>query len=307
MENTEVHMPVFILASHNFKNKKKRWFARARQEAPRRGSRNMSIDTSVQGIRMLGTPVDILSMESLLTIMERWIHERDRAHWIACTNHHGLMEALRDSSFRQVLESADLNIPDGYRVMKIARRRGLAAQQLTAPDLMDRFCELARQRGYSSYFYGDTEETLGKLMESLTSKHPGLKIAGTLSPPFRPLSPSEEASLIERVNQARPDVLWVGLGLPKQERWIARNLKSLRVPVIAAVGATFKFHSGVVPRAPEFLVRNGFEWAWRLAHEPRRLFRRYVLMGPPFLWNVALERYGLRTYDCGDANSGQTR
>jgi N-acetylglucosaminyldiphosphoundecaprenol N-acetyl-beta-D-mannosaminyltransferase len=265
----------------------------------------MSIDMSVQRIRMLGTPVDILSMESLLTIMERWIHEQDRAHWIACTNHHGLMEALRDNSFRQVLESAALSIPDGYRLMKIARRRGLAAQQLTAPDLMDRFCELARHRGYSSYFYGDTEETLGKLVESLTSKYPGLKIAGTLSPPFRPLSPNEEALLIERVNQARPDVLWVGLGLPKQERWIARNLERLHVPVIAAVGATFKFHSGMVSRAPGWMVRNGYEWVWRIAHEPRRLFRRVVMLGPPFLWNVALEQYGFKTFDCGDTDSGR--
>jgi N-acetylglucosaminyldiphosphoundecaprenol N-acetyl-beta-D-mannosaminyltransferase len=268
-----------------------------------KGIANMSNDMSVQRIPILGTPVDILSMESLLTTMERWIHERDRAHWIACTNSHGLMEALRDNSFRQVLESADLSIPDGYRLMKIARRRGLAAQQLTAPDLMDRFCELARHRGYSSYFYGDTEETLGKLMESLTSKYPGLKIAGTMSPPFRPLLPSEEASLIERVNQARPDVLWVGLGLPKQERWIARNLKRLHVPVVAAVGATFKFHSGIVPRAPRWMVRNGYEWVWRTAHEPRRLFRRVVLLGPPFLWNVALERYGLKNFGYGEASS----
>ncbi len=265
----------------------------------------MSIDMSVRRVPILGTPVDFLPMESLLTIMEGWIHERDRAHWIACTNSHGLMEALRDNSFRQVLKSADLSIPDGYRLMKIARRRGHAAQQLTAPDLMDRFCELAQHRQYSSYFYGDTEETLGKLVERLTSKYPRLKIAGTLSPPFRPLLPSEEESLIERVNQARPDVLWVGLGLPKQERWIARNLKWLRVPVIAAVGATFKFHSGMVPRAPEWMVRNGYEWVWRTAHEPRRLFRRVVLLGPPFLWNVALERYGLKTFGGGDGDPGR--
>jgi N-acetylglucosaminyldiphosphoundecaprenol N-acetyl-beta-D-mannosaminyltransferase len=265
----------------------------------------MSTHTKVRRIPILGTRVDFLSMESLLTIMERWIHERDRAHWIACTNSHGLMEALRDNSFRQILESADLSIPDGYRLMKIARRRGYAAQQLTAPDLMDRFCELAQHRQYSSYFYGDTEETLGKLVERLTSKYPRLKIAGTLSPPFRPLLPSEEESLIERVNQARPDVLWVGLGLPKQERWIARNLKWLRVPVVAAVGATFKFHSGMVPRAPEWMVRNGYEWVWRIAHEPRRLFRRVVLLGPPFLWNVALERYGLKTFGSGDADPGR--
>jgi len=210
------------------------------------------------------------------------------------------MEALRDNTFRQVLESADLSIPDGYRLMKIARRCGHAAEQLTAPDLMDRFCDLARLRRYTSYFYGDTEEVLGKLVENLTAKYPGLKIAGTLSPPFRPLSPAEEESLIEQVNHARPDVLWVGLGLPKQERWISRNLHRLHVPVVAAVGATFKFHSGIVPRAPEWIVRNGFEWVWRFAHEPRRLFRRVVPLGPQFLWNVALERYGIRTFGYAD-------
>jgi N-acetylglucosaminyldiphosphoundecaprenol N-acetyl-beta-D-mannosaminyltransferase len=265
----------------------------------------MSIDMNVQRVLILGSPVDILSMESLLTIMERWIHERDRAHWIAVTNSHGLMEALRDNGFRQVLESADLSIPDGYRLMKIARRRGYAAQQLTGPDLMDRFCELARDRQYTSYFYGDTEETLSKLVESLTSKYPGLKIAGTLSPPFRPLLPSEEESLIERVNQARPDVLWVGLGLPKQEKWITRNLDRLHVPVVAAVGAAFRFHSGIVPRAPKWIVRNGFEWAWRFAHEPRRLFWRIFPLGPQFLWNVALERYDIKIYGYTDRRSGR--
>jgi N-acetylglucosaminyldiphosphoundecaprenol N-acetyl-beta-D-mannosaminyltransferase len=117
------------------------------------------------------------------------------------------------------------------------------------------------------------------------------------------LSPSEKESLIERVNQAQPDVLWVGLGLPKQERWISRNLHRLHVPVVAAVGATFKFHSGTVSRAPAWMVRNGYEWVWRIAHEPRRLFRRVVLLGPPFLWNVALERYGLKDFSQVNADS----
>src|SRR5712692_9428844 len=264
----------------------------------------MSIGMSVKRLRMLGTPVDILSMESLLAILERWIRDRSRTHWIACTNSHGLMEALRDSSFRQVIESADLSIPDGYRLMKIARRRGHAAEQLTGRDLMDRFCQVAQHRGYTSYFYGDTEEVLRRLVKNLTAKYPGLRIAGTLSPPFRALPAAEEEELIERVNRERPDVLWVGLGLPKQERWISRNLHRLNAPVVAGVGAAFKFHSGIVRRAPEWVVRNGFEWTWRFVREPRRLFRRVVLLGPPFLWNVALERYGLRTYDCGDADSG---
>ena len=266
----------------------------------------MSIGVSAERLYMLGTPVDILSMESLLAIMERWIRDRSRTHWIAVTNSHGLMEALRDSSFRQVIESADLSIPDGHRLMKIARRRGHAAEQLTGRDLLDRFCQVAQHRGYTSYFYGDTEEVPRNLVKNLTAKYPGLRIAGTLSPPFRPLPAAEEEELIERVNRVRPDVLWVGLGLPKQERWISRNLHRLNAPVIAAVGATFKFHSGIVPRAPGWVVRKGFEWAWRFAREPRRLFRRVVLLGPPFLWNIALERYGLRTYGCGDAVSGHT-
>jgi N-acetylglucosaminyldiphosphoundecaprenol N-acetyl-beta-D-mannosaminyltransferase len=267
----------------------------------------MSIETNVRRLSILGTPIDILSMESLLAIMEGWIHERDRAHWIACTNSHGVMEALRDDTFRRVLESADLSIPDGYRMVKIARRQGHAAEQLTGADLMGRFCDRVRLRDYTSYFYGDTEEVLGKLVENLTVKYPGLKIAGTLSPPFRPLSHAEEESLIEQVNHARPDVLWVGLGLPKQERWISRNLHRLHVPVVVAVGAAFKFHSGIDARAPDWAVRNGLEWAWRFVREPRRLFRRYALLGPPFLWNVALERYGLKAYGNAEAEPGATR
>jgi len=264
----------------------------------------MRIETTVRRLLILGTPVDLLSMESLLAIMEQWIRDRSGTHWIAVTNSHGLMEALRDSSFRQVIESADLSIPDGHRLVKIARRGGHAAEQLTGRDLLDRFCQVAQHRGYTSYFYGDTEEVLGNLVKNLTGKYPGLRIAGTLSPPFRPLPAAEEEELIERVNQARPDVLWVGLGLPKQERWISRNLHRLNAPVVAAVGAAFKFHSGIVRRAPEWAVRNGFEWAWWFAREPRRLFRRVVLLGQPFLWNIALERYGLRDYGGGEGDSG---
>jgi N-acetylglucosaminyldiphosphoundecaprenol N-acetyl-beta-D-mannosaminyltransferase len=259
----------------------------------------MGSTPEVSRLPILGTPIDLLTMGSLLSIMERWIEGREQSHWIACTNSHGLMEALKDESFRRVLRTADLCIPDGYRLVKIAQRQGYTAEQLTAPDLVDRFCERACVRGYTSFFYGDTEGVLKQLVTNLTAKYRGLKIVGTLSPPFRTLSESEEESLIECVNQARPDVLWVGLGLPKQERWISRNLHRLRVPVIAAVGATFKFHSGIVRRAPPWMVSNGMEWIWRFAHEPRRLFRRVVLLGPPFLWNVTLERYGIKSFSHG--------
>ena len=245
-----------------------------------------------QRMRILGVPVDILSMEVLVQIIESWIQARDRSRWIACTNSHGIIEATRDAEFKQVLESADLSVPDGYRLVRIARQAGYSdAEHLTAPDLMLRTCELGQERGYRMFFYGDTEQVLDILVRELTRRYPKLNVAGTISPPFRPLSDKEEAAYVEEINSAKPDILWVGLGLPKQERWISRNVGYLRVPVTIAVGATFKFHSGMVPRAPKWMVTRGWEWVWRFSHEPRRLFKRVIIYGPIFLVKSRLENW----------------
>ena len=233
---------------------------------------------------VLGAPVHIVDIESVLRLMEQWIHDRGRPHWIAVTGSHGVLEAHKHADFRAVLQTADLSVPDGRWAARFAAKKmSCATHQVRGADLMSAFCELSRQKGFTNYFYGDTEETLALASDQLRKKHPGVKIIGAYSPPFRPLTAEEDAQAVAMINQANPDVLWVALGLPKQERWIAAHLDRLKVPVIVAVGAALKFHSGKVVPAPRWASRVGLEWFWRLLHEPRTVWRRAMIYGPQFM------------------------
>ena len=239
---------------------------------------------------VLGAPVHIINVENVLLLMEQWIRERDRPHWIAVTGSHGALLAHKHPDFRAVLHTADLSVPDGRWAARFAAQKmSSATQQVRGADLMSAFCELSRQKGYTNYFYGDTDETLALASERLRQQHPGVKIVGAYSPPFRELTPHEDAQVIEMINQANPDVLWVALGLPKQECWIAAHLDRLRTPVIVAVGAAIKFHSGRVVPSPRWASQAGLEWFWRLLHEPRTVWRRAMVYGPQFMALAFLE------------------
>jgi N-acetylglucosaminyldiphosphoundecaprenol N-acetyl-beta-D-mannosaminyltransferase len=233
---------------------------------------------------VLGAPVHIVDVETVLRLMEQWIRERNRAHWIAVTGSHGALEAHKHGEFRAVLRTSDLSVPDGRWAARFAAMKvPCAIHQVRGADLMSAFCELARQRGFTNYFYGDTNETLALASERLRQKHPGVKIVGAYSPPFRLLTAEEDAQIIEMINQANPDVLWVALGLPKQERWIVAHRDRLKIPVIVAVGAAIKFHSGRVVPSPRWASKAGLEWFWRLLHEPRTVWKRALIYGPQFM------------------------
>lgn len=234
--------------------------------------------------QVLGAPVHIIDIENVVRRMEEWIRERGQPRWIAVTGSHGALEAHKYPDFRAVLQTADLSVPDGRWAARFAAQKmRCATHQVRGADLMSAFCELSSQKGYTNYFYGDTDETLALASTRLTQKHPGLKIVGAYSPPFRRLSPEEDAQVIEMINQANPDVLWVALGLPKQERWIVAHRDRLKAPVIVAIGAAIKFHSGRVVPSPRWASRAGLEWLWRLAHEPRTVWRRALVYGPQFM------------------------
>ncbi|MDR3678106.1 MAG: WecB/TagA/CpsF family glycosyltransferase [Acidobacteriota bacterium] len=235
-------------------------------------------------VDVLGAPVHIIGVEDVVRLMEQWIRDRDRPHWIAVTGSHGALEAHKHHDFRAVLRTADLSVPDGRWAARIAAKKmSCKTHQVRGADLMSAFCELSREKGFTNYLYGDTDETLSLASDRLRQKHPGVKIIGTYSPPFRQLTPEEDAQIVETINQANPDVLWVALGLPKQERWIAAHRDRLKVPVIVAVGAAIKFHSGKVVPSPRWASRAGLEWFWRLLHEPRTVWRRALIYGPQFM------------------------
>jgi N-acetylglucosaminyldiphosphoundecaprenol N-acetyl-beta-D-mannosaminyltransferase len=246
---------------------------------------------------VLGAPVHVIALEDVLQLMEQWIREHEPRRWIAVTGSHGVVEAHKHPDFRAVLRSADLSVPDGNWAARVAAKKlSCATRQVRGADLLAAFCELASRKGYTSYFYGDTEEILALAGDRLRKRYPGLKIVGAYSPPFREPTAEEDAQAVARINQANPDVLWVALGLPKQEKWIAAHRERVKAPIIVAVGAAIKFHSGKVKPAPRWASQSGMEWFWRFLHEPRRTWRRAFVYGPQFAVLSLLDLSGLKKF-----------
>ena len=256
-----------------------------------------TISNGLPAIDILGVRVHMVQMPDVISRLQQWIQTRDSCHYVVATGMHGIMEARRNAAFKGILNSADLFVPDGISVIWAARSRGFKLKKrVCGSDLMWDFFKYSEEHGYSNFFYGDTTETLEQLVSKLKVSFPRLKIAGYHSPPFRALTPEEDQQEINLINNSGADVVWVGLGLPKQERWMSEHKDKLTVPVMAGVGASFKFLSGRVKRAPDRIGRLGLEWLWRLLTEPRLVWRRVLLDGPRFVFAVTLERTGLRKY-----------
>ena len=264
-------------------------------------------DTEVQSrsipahpkVHILGSHVDLIDLEDAVALIQGWIMARDgQCRQVVVSGFHALWEAHCNPAFRRMVNSADLWLPDGIAPIWLARMHRLrAVARIPGAELMDALLAKADMAGYRSFFYGDTEETLTRLTEALRNKYHGHRIVGTLSPPFRALTPEEDEEHVRRINEANPDILWVGLGTPKQDRWISEHRDRLKVPVAIAVGAAFRFLSGQTERAPAWLGRAGLEWAYRLAKEPKKCWRRCLVQGPQFLIHAVLELIGVRRYE----------
>lgn len=242
-------------------------------------------------VHILGSRVHLVSAPRTVDRMEDWIRAGDgRCRQVVVTGFHGLLEAHKNPGIQSILNQAELWVPDGIAPVWLARLRGhRGAVRATGTEIMREFLARAQKRGYSSYFYGDTGRTLAALTATLARLYPGHRIAGAYSPPFRALTAAEDEAIIGRINAARPDVLWVALGLPKQEIWIHEHLQRLHVPVAVGVGAAFAFVAGTVPRCPEWMGNAGFEWVYRFLKEPAKLWRRDLLDGPRFLFHAGRE------------------
>jgi N-acetylglucosaminyldiphosphoundecaprenol N-acetyl-beta-D-mannosaminyltransferase len=223
---------------------------------------------------ILGIPFDLIDYRSAIEQIDWWKRSGQR-RYVTMTNAHVVMLARRDDALRAALRRADLVLPDGISIVAAARLLGLAERgRVTGPSLMLRLCEWGVPRDYRHYFYGGAEGVARRLAARLSAAYPGLQVAGTYCPPFRELGDDEELLVTERINDAKPDIVWVGLGAPKQEKWMARQLGRLNAPALIGVGAAFDFHSGNVAWAPAWIRAIGMEWAFRLASEPRRMWRR---------------------------------
>jgi N-acetylglucosaminyldiphosphoundecaprenol N-acetyl-beta-D-mannosaminyltransferase len=248
-------------------------------------------------VNILGVGVSAITMADALAAIDRWIATR-AAQYVCVTGVHGVMESQADPLLRDIHNRAGLVTPDGMPMVWISRLRGHHhVQRVYGPDLMLACCEVSVRKGYRHFFYGGGPGVAERLAKRLGERFDGLQIVGTWAPPFRELTAAEEEAMIDRIASSKPDILWVGLSTPKQERWMARYVGRLPVPVLIGVGAAFDMHAGLKRQAPRWMQRSGLEWSFRLLTEPRRLARRYLVNNPRFVWRLFLQLSGAVRYD----------
>jgi N-acetylglucosaminyldiphosphoundecaprenol N-acetyl-beta-D-mannosaminyltransferase len=246
--------------------------------------------------KVVGVRVDALEMRDVIAQLQEWIASGSRGNYVAVTGMHGVSEVLRDPSLRQVINQAGMVVPDGMPLVWLSRWHNIPIRRrVTGSELMQVFCEQTGSR-YRHFFYGGAPAVAEDLAQKLNQRF-GITVAGTYTPPFRPLTDLEEIEVATRVQDAAPDVLWVGLSTPKQERWMYAHRLSLAVPVMLGVGAAFDMHSDRLTRAPIWVQELGLEWFYRLLAEPRRLWRRYLVMIPTAVWSVLLELMHVVRYE----------
>ena len=252
-----------------------------------------------------GVPVAPLTLDGAADEVERWI--ADGEHGYAClANVHVIETARRDARLASALTDATLVLPDGAPVAWWLRRAIRAdVRRLAGADIFEELCRRSLASGHTHFFVGGTNDALERLRIALEETFPGIRIVGMQSPPFRAPTAEEEAELVTTINEAAPDIVWVGLGAPKQELWMARNRPALDAPALLGVGAVFDFASGMRRRAPRWVQALALEWAYRLAQEPRRLWRRYLSTNTSFAIAASVEAARRRPATGGNAHTAR--
>jgi len=247
-------------------------------------------------VNILGVGLSAINLDLALAAVAGAL-ERKSKGYVCVTGVHGVMEAQQDEQFRAILNRSFLNTPDGMPMVWIGKLSGRGhMNRVYGPDLMNLVCEFTRTRGYSHFLYGGGEGVAQELGRRLEKQFPGIQIAGSYTPPFRALSSPEEAEMLRIINESKPDIVWVGLSTPKQEKFMARYQEALQATLLFGVGAAFDFHAGKVRQAPRWIQRSGLEWLFRLGCEPRRLWRRYLRNNPRFVYRVFCQWIGLKKY-----------
>ncbi len=248
-------------------------------------------------VNVLGVGISVLNLRTALAAVADAVRTR-RKGYICVTGVHGVMEAQDDAGFKRILNGAFLCTPDGMPMVWAGKLDGHSGMsRVYGPDLMLAVCAWSESSGCRHFFYGGAEGVAALLAQKLKEKFPKLQIAGIYTPPFRQLNPDEEKQLQEQVRAAQPDILWVGLSTPKQEKFMAEYLPKLDATLMVGVGAAFDFHSGRVKQAPRWMQRCGLEWFYRLCSEPRRLGKRYLRNNPLFVLKFLGQKTGWRQYE----------
>jgi N-acetylglucosaminyldiphosphoundecaprenol N-acetyl-beta-D-mannosaminyltransferase len=246
--------------------------------------------------KLLGISVEALDMERTLSRIANELAAR-RKGYICMAGVHGIMEAQRDAELAGIYASSSITVPDGTPTVWVGRWQGHKwMQRVAGPDLMREVFRRKEFAGCTHFLYGGEEHVAEQLRERFTRHYPWARIVGTYTPPFRDLNAAEEESLIARVRELKPDIIWVGISTPKQERFMHRYLHRLDTTLMFGVGAAYDFHTGRIQDAPQWVKTIGMQWLHRLLQDPRRLWKRYLRNNPAFLWHIALQLSGLREY-----------
>lgn len=236
--------------------------------------------STIKTCRILGVNIAVTNMAQTVQYIENNL-EKLRGKYICVSNVHTTVMAHDNPAYRNVQNSAAIALPDGKPLSVVSRKRGYTeAERVTGPDLMGEL--FARENGLKHFFYGDKEETLQILQQKLKEKYPDIQIAGMISPPFRSLSQEEEKAYIQQINDSGADIIWIGLGAPKQENWMYEH-QGMFQGVMIGVGAGFSYHAGLIKRAPEWMQKMSLEWFYRLMQDPVRLFKRYFTTNLKFI------------------------
>lgn len=244
---------------------------------------------------VLGIGVHAVNLDRAADIIETAV-DANRKGYVCVTGVHGVMEAQRDSAFRTALDEAFLVVPDGVPMVWIGRFQGHEIGRVFGPDLMREVCRRSVSSGHTHFLYGGNPGVAEKLKQNLEQTFPGIRIVGTYTPPFRPLSATERAGLEGQLLKVAPDFFWVGLSTPKQERFMAENLGFLNCKIMLGVGAAFDIHARRVKDAPDWIKRSGLQWLHRLCQEPSRLWKRYLINNTGFLIRIVFQLVGLKPY-----------
>lgn len=254
---------------------------------------------------VLEVPIAVVTMAEAVQQVNQWISTATRAHLVTFVNAHMAVEAQLKPSFRRSLRAMDLNCPDGAPIFWLARKQhGRRVAKIAGPEFMPLFCEQSVALGHRHFLYGGTEGTAEEACAALRERYPGIQIAGHYCPPFRPLTADERVAVANTINESGADVVWVCLGCPKQEQWMSDMRDHLQAKVVLAVGQAFDIVAGRTHRAPALLRHCGAEWAYRLAKEPRRLWKRYLVTNVLFLLFAVRDGLDQRRDPAFQARSG---
>jgi len=235
-------------------------------------------------MEILGVNIDVTNLPDAVRTIEEWIESRYKTY-VCIAPVATIMDCQRDKDYMKVINMAGMATPDGMPLVWTGRLRGKHKINRTyGPDLMNALCDISLDKGYRHYFYGGTKEANEILVKNLKERFPGLIVAGHYAPPFRSGNNREDGQVLEEINNSRADILWVGLGSPKQDYWMYHHREQLNVPVMVGVGAAFDYMAGIKKQAPRWMQRTGLEWFFRLCSEPKRLWKRYMFGNSKFIY-----------------------